>query len=107
MPRPTRIHLDNVPVHIVQRGHNRQPCFIADADYLAYLEWLADAARRNGCQAYADTLMTNQVQPVAVPARDDDCQMLLKPRHVRYTQDAMLLIATSPLYIRARGQFHI
>ena len=23
------------PLHIVQRGHNRQPCFFATADYLA------------------------------------------------------------------------
>jgi len=27
-PRP-RIHLDNVPLHIVQRGHNSEPCFLA------------------------------------------------------------------------------
>jgi hypothetical protein len=27
MPRRPRIHLDGVPLHIVQRGHNRQPCF--------------------------------------------------------------------------------
>ena len=35
-----RIHLDGAPLHIVQRGHNRQPCFFADADYLAYLTLL-------------------------------------------------------------------
>jgi putative transposase len=33
MPRRPRIHLDGVPLHIVQRGHNRQPCFFANADY--------------------------------------------------------------------------
>jgi putative transposase len=33
MPRRPRIHLDGVPQHIVQRGHNRQPCFFAMADY--------------------------------------------------------------------------
>ena len=27
MPRRPRIHLDGVPLHIVQRGHNRQSCF--------------------------------------------------------------------------------
>ncbi|MCW2313312.1 hypothetical protein [Rhodoferax antarcticus] len=35
MPRHPRIHLDDVPLHIVQRGHNRQPCFFTTADYLA------------------------------------------------------------------------
>jgi len=45
MPRCPRIHLDGVLLHIVQRGHNRQPCFFANADYVAYLVWLGDAAR--------------------------------------------------------------
>jgi len=27
MPRRARIQLDRVPLHIVQRGHNREACF--------------------------------------------------------------------------------
>ena len=61
MPRRPRIHLDGVPLHIVQRGHNRQPCFFAEADYQAYLHWLGDAARSTGCQLHAYALMTNHV----------------------------------------------
>ena len=68
MPRRPRIHLDGVPLHIVQRGHNRQPCFFADADYVAYLEWLGDAARRTGCQLHAYALMTNHVHLLLTPA---------------------------------------
>jgi len=30
MPRRARIALPNVPVHLIQRGNNRQPCFFAD-----------------------------------------------------------------------------
>jgi len=30
MPRRPRIHLDSVPLHIVQRGHNREPCFFEE-----------------------------------------------------------------------------
>lgn len=67
MPRRPRIHLDGVPLHIVQRGHNRQPCFFADADYLAYLEWLSDAARHTGCQLHAYALMTNHVHLLLTP----------------------------------------
>ena len=37
MPRRPRIHLYGVPLHIAQRGHNREPCFLAEADYHAYL----------------------------------------------------------------------
>ena len=68
MPRRPRIHLDGVPLHIVQRGHSRQPCFFAAADYLAYLEWLGDAARRTGCQIHAYALMTNHVHLLLTPS---------------------------------------
>ena len=67
MPRRPRIHLDGVPLHIVQRGHNRQPCFFAEADYQAYLHWLSDAARSTGCQLHAYVLMTNHVHLLVTP----------------------------------------
>ena len=38
MPRRTRVHLDGLPLHIVQRGHNREPCFFAVEDFHTYLE---------------------------------------------------------------------
>jgi putative transposase len=31
--RRPRIHLDGVPLHIVQRGLNREPCLFAEDDY--------------------------------------------------------------------------
>lgn len=37
MPRRPRIQLDNVPLHIVQRGHNREACFLGIEDYQSYL----------------------------------------------------------------------
>ncbi len=37
MLRRARIHLDGVPLHIVQRGHNREPCYFGEDDYLS--EW--------------------------------------------------------------------
>src|SRR3989338_8467156 len=42
MPRRARIHLADLPLHIVQRGHNRDACFFADEDYHAYLHWLGE-----------------------------------------------------------------
>ena len=44
MPRRARIALPNVPVHLIQRGNNRQPCFFVDEDYLRYLDWLTEYA---------------------------------------------------------------
>ena len=42
MPRRARLSLPNVPVHIIQRGNNRQACFFADEDYRSYLDWLSN-----------------------------------------------------------------
>ena len=50
MPRRTRIHIDGLPLHIVQRGHNRAPCFFEDQDRAAYLGWLGEALAREWCQ---------------------------------------------------------
>jgi len=33
MPGRSRIHLDGVPLHIVQRCHNRERCFFSEDDY--------------------------------------------------------------------------
>ena len=46
MPRKPRFIIPNVPVHIVQRGHSRNPVFFEDSDYLAYLDWLKAGALR-------------------------------------------------------------
>lgn len=40
MPCRPRTHLGNMPLHIVQRGHNREPYFFDEKDYYTYLEWM-------------------------------------------------------------------
>jgi len=50
MPRRARIALPNVPVHVIQRGNNRQPCFFSDEDYRRYLGWLTEYASKTGCR---------------------------------------------------------
>ena len=67
MPRRPRVHLDWVPVHIVQRGHNRGACFFDDQDRHAYLGWLHEALRREGCRLHAYVLMTNHVHLLLTP----------------------------------------
>lgn len=39
MPRRARLALPNVPLHLIQRGNNRQTCFFADEDYRFYLAY--------------------------------------------------------------------
>lgn len=61
MPRRARLLLPGVPLHIVQRGHNRQPCFHTRSDYMVYLDKLSEHASTTGCSVHAYVLMTNHV----------------------------------------------
>jgi REP-associated tyrosine transposase len=66
MPRRQRVHLDDAPLRIVQRGHNREPCFFGDEDCFTYLHWFGEAWTETGGQlAYA--LMTNHVHLLVTP----------------------------------------
>ena len=69
MPRRPRIHLDGVPLHIVQRGHNREACFFGEEDYQAYLHWLGEALKKERCALHAYALMTNHVHLLVTPER--------------------------------------
>ena len=69
MPRRPRIHLDGVPLHIVQRGHNREPCFFAEEDYSSYLHWLGEALGETECSLHAYVLMTNHVHLLLTPKK--------------------------------------
>ncbi|MFK8067414.1 MAG: transposase [Gammaproteobacteria bacterium] len=67
MPRKPRFFLPGVPVHVVQRGHNREPVFFDDADYQAYLTWLSNALERHACKLHAYVLMTNHIHLLITP----------------------------------------
>ncbi|QWV18491.1 transposase [Stutzerimonas zhaodongensis] len=61
MPRRSRLVLPGVPLHLIQRGNNRQICFVADEDFAVYLHWLHQYADETGCRLHAYALMTNHV----------------------------------------------
>jgi putative transposase len=86
MPRRARVHLDGVPLHIVQRGHNREPCFFADEDYGCYLYWLDRALKESGCALHAYVLMTNHVHLLATPAKAELVPGVLISLGRRYVQ---------------------
>jgi hypothetical protein len=48
MARRPRLYLPNCPLHIIQRGNNRDACFRDDSDYKAYLHFMREAAERYG-----------------------------------------------------------
>lgn len=86
MPRRPRIHLAGLPLHLVQRGHNRGACFFAEDDYLAYRYWLGEALTTTGCQLHAYVQMTNHVHLLLTPPAADAVAQLLISLGRRYVQ---------------------
>ncbi len=86
MPRRARLALPNVPLHIIQRGNNRQACFYDDEDYRLYLAWLHEHAERSGCQIHAYVLMTNHVHLLVSAMDAEAAGTLMKAQGQRYAQ---------------------
>jgi putative transposase len=66
--RKPRFITPGVPVHIVQRGRNREPMFYDEADYRVYLGRLKEAAEKYQHQIHAYVLMTNHIHLLATPS---------------------------------------
>ena len=88
MPRRPRILLADHPLHIVQRGINREPCFFADEDYQCYLHWLEEAARDCRCAIHGYVLMTNHVHLLLTPTTPGAPVRLMQSLGRRYVQYA-------------------
>jgi len=67
MPRKSRFYVAGLPIHVVQRGNNRQPIFFDDSDKRLYLSWMKEAAEKYGCSVHAYVLMTNHVHVLVTP----------------------------------------
>ncbi len=70
--------LAGVPVHVIQRGNNRGPCFVNDEDRNFYLFHLARGLGRFGCELHAYCLMTNHVHLLLTPKGAESCAALMK-----------------------------
>jgi REP-associated tyrosine transposase len=70
--------LAGVPVHVIQRGNNRGPCFVNDEDRDFYLFHLARGLGRFACQLHAYCLMTNHVHLLLTPKSAESCAALMK-----------------------------
>ena len=58
MARLKRICPIGIPQHIIQRGNNKQICFVQEQDFLAYTEWLNDYSKVHEVDVHAWVLMT-------------------------------------------------
>jgi putative transposase len=86
MPRPLRLILPGVAVHIIQRGNNRIACFRHDNDYLMYLAHLRQLAEKYDCAVHAYCLMTNHVYLLVTPQAAGACTALMRALGQRYVQ---------------------
>jgi len=86
MPRRARLRVAGLPLHIIQRGNNRTPCFYASKDYGLYLYHLAQLASKFECAIHAYVLMTNHVHLLLTSEMYDGASLLMKHLGQRYVQ---------------------
>ena len=86
MARLPRFFAKGQPLHIIQRGNNRDPVFAAEPDYLFYLDCLERAAGEHGLAIHAYVLMTNHVHLLATPSQETSVPKTLQSVGRRYVQ---------------------
>ena len=65
-------------MHVVQRGNNRQDCFLQDNDRLVYLAILRDLLTLRRCALHAYCLMTNHVHLLLTPTDESGCSLMIR-----------------------------
>ncbi|VAW74129.1 Transposase and inactivated derivatives [hydrothermal vent metagenome] len=91
MARLPRICPPGIPVHLIQRGNNKQVCFTATEDFAVYANWLHESSVRFGVAIHAWVFMTNHVHILATPQTPDSISRMMQVvgRHyVRYFNKA-------------------
>jgi len=78
MPRRRRVFPPGLPVHVVQRGNNRQVCFADEADLKAYAHWLREAADKYSVAIHAWVFMTNHVHLLMTPSSATGISMCMQ-----------------------------
>ena len=86
MPRLPRFVLPGHPQHVIQRGNNRCPIFIAEEDYGCFRHHLLEACQRHQCLIHAYILMTNHVHMIMTPQKEDSIAKVLQSVGRRYVQ---------------------
>jgi putative transposase len=84
MSRSPRAFEAGWPLHILQRGNDRKPCFQAAEDYSSYLHWLDLYARKYGCAIHAYVLMTNHVHLALTPSDQTGPSSMMQSLGRRY-----------------------
>jgi len=86
MPRRARMYIAGIPYHVVQRGNNREACFLELEDYRFYLGLWQELSLRYGVSVHACCLMTNHVHFLATPEHPTSISTTMKVVGSRYAQ---------------------
>lgn len=86
MPRQPRLRVAGIPFHVIQRGHNRAPCFLSERDRTYYLEELRRLASSHAVAIHAYVLMTNHVHLLMTAADSDGIPRFMKRLGERYVR---------------------
>ena len=86
MARLNRVSPVGIPLHIIQRGNNRQACFASEADMKAYLNWLKDFAKKYDVSIHAWVLMTNHVHLICTPNQENAISKMMQSLGRMYVQ---------------------
>jgi putative transposase len=84
MPRRTRMYIPGLPYHIVQRGNNREACFIEPENYQFYLTLWQQIAKCYGVNVHAYCLMTNHIHFLVTPTSESAISNTMKVVGSRY-----------------------
>ena len=86
MPRLPRFVLPGQPQHVIQRGNNRCPIFIADDDYRRFRHYLQEASACHGCHIHAYVFMTNHTHLLLTPDTVESIAKTMQSVGRRYGQ---------------------
>ncbi len=87
MARSPRVELPHITQHIIQRGNNRQPCFVSEQDFTTYLDYLEEYSKQFEVNIHAWVLMTNHVHLLCTPIKSKGVSCMMQSigrRYVRY-----------------------
>lgn len=87
MARLKRLSPLDIPRHIIQRGNNRQVCFVCDQDMAFYASLLLEYSTKFSVSLHAWVFMTNHVHLLASPRAIDGISKMMQAvgrRYVRY-----------------------
>jgi len=84
MPRRRRYCPVGIPVHVIQRGNNRQTLFTSDSDVAAYAHWLSEGAGRFQVEVHGWVFMTNHVHLLLRPLKEQALSRLMQSLGRRY-----------------------